>query len=64
MDHSDFFLFKGKNISEHGRMDRTNWQFGKKGINILVLSAVYKGVGLPLFWKVLSKKRGNSSVEE
>lgn len=30
-------------------MDRTNWKFGKKNINILLLGIAYKGAALPLF---------------
>lgn len=30
-------------------MDRTNWQFGKRDINILYLSVAFKRVGIPLF---------------
>ncbi|HAT8797519.1 TPA: IS4 family transposase, partial [Legionella pneumophila] len=30
--------------------DRTNWRWGKKDINILMLSVVYKGIAIPLFW--------------
>ena len=43
-------------------MDRTNWQFGKTHINILVVSVILNGVGLPITWLVLPKstKRGNS----
>jgi Transposase DDE domain len=44
-------------------MDRTNWLWGKVNINILMLSVVYKGVAIPLLWKLLSK-RGNSDTEE
>lgn len=44
-------------------MDRTNWCWGKKGINILMLSIVYKGIAIPLFWSLLSKK-GNSNTPE
>ncbi|HDI5477028.1 TPA: IS4-like element ISLpn9 family transposase, partial [Legionella pneumophila] len=28
-------------------MDRTNWRWGKKDINILMLSVVYKGIAIP-----------------
>lgn len=44
-------------------MDRTNWKFGKTDINILMISVCYKGVGIPLIWKLLPKK-GNSNREE
>lgn len=44
-------------------LDRTNWKFGEKNINILVLGIVYRGVAIPIFWKLLNK-RGNSNTEE
>ena len=44
-------------------MDRTNWEFGKFKINILVLGIAYKGIALPLYWKLLDKK-GNSDTKE
>lgn len=45
-------------------MDRTNWKFGKLNINLLFLSVIYQGVGLPIFWCLLGNKRGNSSQQE
>ena len=44
-------------------LDRTNWKWGKKDINILMLSVVYKGIAIPLFWDLLPK-RGNSNTLE
>lgn len=44
-------------------MDRTNWRWGKSDINILMLSVVYKGIALPLFWRVFPKA-GNSDTQE
>lgn len=43
-------------------MDRTNWQFGRTHVNILVVSVIVGRVGLPLAWRVLPKstKKGNS----
>lgn len=43
-------------------MDRTNWQFGKTHVNILVVSIIVGRVGLPVAWLTLPKstKRGNS----
>lgn len=46
----------------HLILDRTNWQFGKTDINILVLSAVYEGIALPLYYEFLDHK-GNSNSE-
>lgn len=44
-------------------IDRTNWKFGKKNINILMIGISYRGTAIPLIWKMLDK-RGNSSQEE
>ncbi|TID56450.1 IS4 family transposase, partial [Legionella pneumophila] len=44
-------------------MYRTNWRWGKKDINILMLSVVYKGIEIPLFWTLLAKG-GNSDTRE
>lgn len=44
-------------------VDRTNWQWGKKNINILMLAVVYKGVAIPVYWVLLDKK-GNSNTRE
>jgi hypothetical protein len=44
-------------------LDRTNWRWGKSDINILMLSVVYKGIGLPIFWRLLPKC-GNSNTRE
>ena len=47
----------------HLAMDRTNWQFGKTDLNILVLSVAHGDVCVPLFWRVLDKA-GNSNTAE
>jgi len=45
-------------------LDRTNWDFGAKHINYLVLAVQVKGFGaVPLLWVELSKK-GNSNTYE
>jgi hypothetical protein len=44
-------------------LDRTNWKWGEKNINILMLAVVYKGVAIPLYWLLLDKK-GNSNTRE
>ena len=44
-------------------IDRTNWWFGEKPINYLMLSVRYKNVSVPLFWFAL-KKCGNSPASE
>lgn len=44
-------------------LDRTNWKWGKRDINILLLSVAYRGIGIPLFWSV-SSSAGSSSTAE
>lgn len=44
-------------------MDRTNWQFGRTDINILMIGIVYKETSIPLMLELLDK-RGNSSTGE
>lgn len=44
-------------------MDRTNWKWGQRDINILMLSIVYKGIAWPVAWSFLSTQ-GNSDTEE
>jgi len=46
-----FFALSGQPL--YLSMDRTNWRWGKKDINILMLSIVYKGIAIPLFWDLL-----------
>ncbi|POZ50587.1 hypothetical protein [Methylovulum psychrotolerans] len=36
---------------------------GKRDINILMLSVVYKGVAIPVYWMLLNKQ-GNSNTRE
>ena len=45
-------------------MDRTNWKYGKRHINILTLGVVVNEVAIPIVWKVLPQttKRGNSNT--
>ena len=44
-------------------IDRTNWYWGKKKINIFMLSIAYEGMAIPLFWSMLPKA-GSSNFKE
>jgi hypothetical protein len=44
-------------------LDATSWELGSVRIQLLVLSILYKGVAIPIFWVNLSKK-GHSNFEE
>jgi len=43
-------------------MDRTNWKYGKRHINILTVGVTVNNIAIPIVWKVLPQKtkRGNS----
>ena len=45
-------------------MDRTNWKYGKKDVNYLVVSIAWQGASIPIAWTCLDKKGGNSNTEE
>jgi hypothetical protein len=44
-------------------LDRTNWKFGTKNINILTLGIIFKGVAFPILFHMMPKF-GNSSIRE
>lgn len=44
-------------------MDRTNWKFGQRNINVLMLGVSYRNVAFPLMFTMLDK-RGNSNEGE
>jgi hypothetical protein len=44
-------------------MDRTNWTWGKKDINILRVSIEHFNIGIPVYWVVLNKG-GSSSFSK
>lgn len=46
-------------------MDRTNWKYGKRHINILTIGIVVGKIAIPIVWKVLPQttKRGNSNTK-
>lgn len=45
-------------------LDRTEWQLGSVWLNVMVIGVAYKGVALPLLWRVLEKKGCASSAEK
>jgi hypothetical protein len=44
-------------------VDRTNWYWGKKKINVFMLSIAHEGMAIPLFW-IMLPKAGNSNFKE
>jgi len=43
-------------------IDRTEWDFGKCQVNILMVLACQGAVQVPLYWELLDNKSGNSST--
>jgi len=76
IDKQEFARLMVNILGLHGQheliIDRTNWKFGILNINILMLSIVYQGMSVPIFWKMMYKKddktskgkRGNSDQLE
>jgi hypothetical protein len=44
-------------------LDRTNWKVGVVDLNILMLSIVYRGIGVPVVWLVLPKADNSDTGE-
>lgn len=44
-------------------MDRTNWKFGDKNINILMIGIAYQGVAFPILYTMMPKFGNSSSLE-
>lgn len=44
-------------------IDRTEWQLGKRWVNVLLLSVTYKSLSIPVFWTVLDEKGCSDNQE-
>lgn len=45
-------------------IDRTEWDFGKCQVNILMVLIGYGNLQLPLYWELLNNKSGNSNGQD
>lgn len=45
-------------------IDRTEWDFGKCQVNILMVLAGQGAMQVPLYWELLDNKSGNSSAQD
>ena len=45
-------------------LDRTNWERGYADINYFVLSVLYNGIAIPLYWQLLDNNGGSSNDEQ
>lgn len=59
-----FKLFFSIDQSVYIAIDRTNWYWGKKNINVFMLSACYEGIAIPLYWEVLDKEGSTNAQEQ
>jgi len=55
--------FDFHNQSLYLTVDRTNWKWGEKNLNILTLGIVYKGAAIPVYWLVLNKQSNSNQRE-
>ena len=44
-------------------IDRTNWKFGKKDINVFVLAICYQGIAVPLLFSTLNKRANTKTAD-
>src|SRR5262245_57861898 len=67
MPYAELALFIVKLLGVAGpytlALDRTNWNVGAVDLNILMLSIVYRGIGIPVVWIVLSKSGASDTSE-
>lgn len=52
-----------KNKKSDLALDRTDWKFGKKHINILTLGVNFKGISIPLAWISLGRAGNSKTID-
>ncbi len=57
-------LFLGRKGKVRLCLDRTEWDFGKCQVNVLMVLACRGPVQVPLYWELLDNKSGNSSTQD
>lgn len=45
-------------------IDRTEWDFGTRQVNILMILVGYRDLQIPLYWDLLDNKSGNSNAKD
>jgi len=67
MNYEEYARFVVSMLPKAGKyylvMDRTNWKYGKRDINILMLGIIYKNTALPLYWMMLDKGGSSNTWE-
>jgi hypothetical protein len=64
LSHWLFQQFFDENEKIYIAIDRTNWFWGKQKINIFMLSVLYEGVAIPIFWSMLNKAGSSNGKEQ
>jgi hypothetical protein len=68
MPYAELALFIVKLLGVPGpytlALDRTNWKVGAVGLNILMLSIVYRSIRIPVVSTVLSKAGNSDAIEQ
>ncbi len=59
----DYVQLLGLNGKLKILIDRTEWKYGSRWINILTLSVAYKNVAIPVLWEVMDHK-GNATAAQ
>lgn len=60
------FMLRLMQLEEKGLyllLDRTEWQFGRTWVSVMMLSVSVEGISIPLYWRVCNKK-GLSNQQE
>jgi hypothetical protein len=68
LDYEQVALLLCLFLSRKGKIrlciDRTEWDFGKCQVNILMVVACQGSVNVPLYWELLDNKSGNSATPD
>jgi len=67
INHGVFFYMIWRSLNIKNKvtlvMDRTTWCYGKKPINLLVVSVIWNNASIPIVWETLAKKGGSKTEE-
>lgn len=68
LDYAQVALLLAMFLPRRGKVtlciDRTEWDFGKCQVNILMIVVRCKAITIPLYWELLDNKSGNSHTDD
>jgi hypothetical protein len=68
LDYEQVALLLAMFLPRRGKItlciDRTEWDFGKCQVNILMIVVRCKEITIPLYWELLDNKSGNSNTDD